>query len=122
MFGLGKTNRVDPAVAIAAVADGAAVLLDVRTASEFDDTHAVGAINFELARIAGGHMPPMGKNDAVYVYCQSGGRSAQAAMLLERAGFTNVQNLGGLHAWSSAGGPVEESDSPSVAPQCEVEL
>lgn len=40
------------------------------------------------------------KEEEVIVYCRSGGRSGQAAMILETMGFQNVKNLtGGMLAW-----------------------
>jgi rhodanese-related sulfurtransferase len=40
------------------------------------------------------------KDEEVIVYCRSGGRSGQAAMLLETMGFQNVKNLtGGMLNW-----------------------
>jgi rhodanese-related sulfurtransferase len=40
------------------------------------------------------------KDKEVIVYCRSGNRSGQAAMLLETMGFENVKNLaGGMLAW-----------------------
>ena len=40
------------------------------------------------------------KEEEVIVYCRSGGRSGQAAMLLETMGFQNVKNLtGGMLGW-----------------------
>lgn len=40
------------------------------------------------------------KDQEVIVYCRSGGRSGQAAMILETMGFQNVKNLtGGMLAW-----------------------
>lgn len=40
------------------------------------------------------------KNEEVVVYCRSGKRSLQAAMMLETMGFSNVKNLdGGVLAW-----------------------
>ena len=40
------------------------------------------------------------KDAEVIVYCRSGNRSGQAAMLLETMGFTNVNNLaGGMMRW-----------------------
>lgn len=40
------------------------------------------------------------KDEEVIVYCKSGNRSGQAAMLLESYGFTNVKNLtGGMMNW-----------------------
>lgn len=40
------------------------------------------------------------KEAEVIVYCRSGNRSGQAAMLLETMGFSNVNNLaGGMMRW-----------------------
>lgn len=40
------------------------------------------------------------KDQEVIMYCRSGGRSGQAAMILETMGFQNVKNLtGGMLAW-----------------------
>ncbi len=61
----------------------------------------------------GGTLLPLGKiqtmqiddiedlrNEEVIVYCRSGVRSSQAAMVLQQLGFTNVINLtGGMVAW-----------------------
>lgn len=40
------------------------------------------------------------RNEEVIVYCRSGVRSSQAAMMLQQFGFVNVINLaGGMLAW-----------------------
>ncbi|ASZ12003.1 rhodanese-like domain-containing protein [Chitinophaga pendula] len=40
------------------------------------------------------------KDEEVILYCRSGNRSGQAAMLLETMGFSNVKNLvGGMMNW-----------------------
>jgi rhodanese-related sulfurtransferase len=40
------------------------------------------------------------KGEEVIVYCRSGGRSGQAAMILETMGFQNIKNLtGGMLGW-----------------------
>lgn len=40
------------------------------------------------------------KGEEVIVYCRSGNRSGQAALILETLGFTNVKNLtGGMLSW-----------------------
>ena len=40
------------------------------------------------------------KDEEVIVYCRSGARSGQAAMLLETMGFNNIKNLsGGMLGW-----------------------
>ncbi len=64
----------------------------------------------------GGTLLPLGKvqtmqiddiedlrNEEVIVYCRSGMRSAQATMILQQLGFTNVLNLeGGMVGWQDA--------------------
>ncbi len=45
------------------------------------------------------------KDEEVIVYCRSGNRSGQAAMILETMGFTNVKNLtGGMMKWQETFG------------------
>lgn len=40
------------------------------------------------------------KNEEIIMYCRSGNRSGQAALMLEMVGFTNVVNLtGGMLNW-----------------------
>lgn len=43
------------------------------------------------------------QTEEVIVYCRSGMRSMQAAMMMQSFGFTNVKNLiGGVVAWQEA--------------------
>ena len=82
------------------IASGA-VVLDVRTAEEFGETHLPQAINIpvqELAqrlvdvdKLAGGD-----KTKQIVVYCASGARAAKAKAHLEQAGYTQVVNGGGF--------------------------
>ncbi|HCL03831.1 MAG TPA: rhodanese-like domain-containing protein, partial [Lachnoclostridium phytofermentans] len=39
------------------------------------------------------------KNSILYIYCQSGARSARACQILSAKGYTNVYNLGGIMGW-----------------------
>lgn len=49
------------------------------------------------------------KDKEVFVYCRSGGRSANAAKLLAQQGQYKVYNLkGGITAWKKAGFPIEK--------------
>lgn len=86
-------------------------VIDVREPAEFDG---------ELGHIEGAELVPLGKLTSeastwdkatkVVTVCRSGGRSAQAAVLLESAGFSHVANLsGGMIAWRSAGHPVAKA-------------
>ncbi|MFZ5482144.1 MAG: rhodanese-like domain-containing protein [Myxococcota bacterium] len=85
-----------------------AVLLDVRTPEEFAGGHVPGARNVpvqDLERRVAELEPFRGK--AVYVICQSGGRSVKASELLAARGFSAVNVKGGTAAWVAAGNPIE---------------
>lgn len=72
-------------------------IIDVREPNEFVSGHIPGAKNVPLGKI--GSYTPKGK---VYVICQSGGRSKNAAKTLEAKGFDVVNVSGGMSAWSGA--------------------
>ena len=87
---------------------GKSIVLDVRTAAEFDAGHLRDAKNIPLPELAK-RVGELGKSKSVtvIVVCQKGTRSAQAASLLEKAGFDDVVCLdGGLDAWQTLGLPV----------------
>lgn len=81
-----------------------AKLYDVRTPEEFAAGHFVGAENVPLQDIEAGKLPAVDKSTKISLYCRSGNRSSQAAMLLKDAGFTNIIDLGGLSDVQSMGG------------------
>ena len=79
----------------AAIAEGA-VIVDVRTASEYAGKHYQGAINIPVDVISD-KLAKIGPNDKpVIVYCASGNRSAAAAGALKAAGYEHVVNAGGI--------------------------
>ncbi|TFD54446.1 rhodanese-like domain-containing protein [Cryobacterium frigoriphilum] len=81
------------------------VVVDVRTASEFEAGHLDGAVNIDVqsadfdALI--GALPAAG--DYV-VYCASGNRSAGAVDRMEGLGFTAVTDAGGISEAETATG------------------
>ena len=79
--------------------DGA-VLLDVRTVQEYRVGHIPGSKNVPLQVIDNIRNIVKNKNTPLYVYCQSGSRSRQAADLLGALGYGNVKNIGGISAYS----------------------
>ncbi|NCU30438.1 rhodanese-like domain-containing protein [Candidatus Saccharibacteria bacterium] len=81
-----------------------AKLLDVRTKEEYDSGHFAGATLFALQDIESGKLPDVARETKIYVYCRSGNRSSQAMDLLNKAGFTNVIDLGGLSDVQKIGG------------------
>ena len=81
-------------------------LLDVRTAAEFNGGHIPGAANISVEMLAQ-NLDEVPRDKPVVVYCRSGNRSAQAAQILDEAGYTNVYDLGGIITWAQQGYPVQ---------------
>ena len=83
------------------------VLVDVRTDAEVAEGIIEGAahIDFYSEDFAAQMEATYGedKDQAIYLYCRSGGRSGKALNQLKQAGFTNVHHLvGGFMAWSAS--------------------
>jgi phage shock protein E len=76
-----------------------AVLLDVRSESEYRDAHIDGALNVPYDQVAQRTAEIGPKERPVVLYCRSGRRSAIAGKTLIDAGFTNVYDLGSKSDW-----------------------
>lgn len=101
-------NEIDPDW----VADHAIDLqiVDVREPNEYagDLGHIGGARLIPLGELAT-QVGSLNKDDPTVTVCRSGGRSAQAVVILEKQGFTKVANLaGGMLAWRQHALPVVE--------------
>ena len=77
-----------------------AVLLDVRTPQEYRSGHIPGSKNVPLQTIDKVASVAENKDTVLYVYCQSGARSRQATNVLRGMGYTKVNNIGGIAAYS----------------------
>jgi phage shock protein E len=81
--------------------DKTVVLLDVRTAEEFESGHIEGSVLLPYDLIspssAGAVIPS--SETTVLVYCRSGRRSAIAADSLRKLGYMRVFDLGGINTW-----------------------
>ncbi|MGE0772676.1 MAG: rhodanese-like domain-containing protein [Cyclobacteriaceae bacterium] len=85
-----------------------AILLDVRTAPEYNRGHIANAqlIDFYQSDFVD-RLKRLDRSKPVFVYCEVGGRSGVAARALVNLGFTNVVDLKqGYRAWVSAKKPV----------------
>ncbi len=73
-------------------------LIDVRSPMEFQMGHAQGAINLPIEQLAIrlSNGCELDKNAEINLYCASGARAGVAKTLLERAGYSKVNNAGGL--------------------------
>lgn len=81
-------------------ADAGAVLLDVRTPEEYRQGHIPESKNVPLQQLDRIASVADNKSAQLYVYCYSGSRSRQAVSILQRMGYTNVKNIGGIAAYS----------------------
>lgn len=96
------SNAVSVTDAVTLVADGDAVLIDVRTRQEWKSGHAPGARHISLASLEQ-QMARIPENRTVLAICQSGSRSARATTFLQRAGYDARNVKGGMRAWARAG-------------------
>ncbi len=67
-------------------------LVDVRTKPEYQSGHVQGARLIPVTEL-NGRLRQIPEDKPVFLVCESGSRSAQAAALLERAGFEEVYNI-----------------------------
>jgi rhodanese-related sulfurtransferase len=76
-------------------------IIDVREPSEYQE-YNIGGKLIPLGKIMSFQFDELEdlKNEELIIHCKMGGRSLQACMMLEAAGFTNVVNVtGGTNAW-----------------------
>ena len=81
--------------------DANAVLLDVREEAEYITGHAVDAVLLPLRELdAASASEAIPSHDtSVLVYCRSGRRSREAALILAELGYTEVYDIGSLIGW-----------------------
>ncbi len=85
------------------------LLIDVRTAGEFNRGHIPGAIHIPYNELAGrlGEIRPH-HDKGVVLYCETGGRAGVAERILREAGLDNIKHLEGhMAAWRQSELPIE---------------
>jgi len=108
-----EVQKIAPAEAAKRVADGKAVLVDVREATEWTATGvAAPAVLLAKSDFDGAQKdwkPFLEKNAGkeIILYCRTGNRSGQVAAALAAKGV-NVANAGGFKEWADAGLPVRK--------------
>jgi glyoxylase-like metal-dependent hydrolase (beta-lactamase superfamily II)/rhodanese-related sulfurtransferase len=88
---------------------GAVQILDVREAGEFNGPlgHIEGAVLIPLGELAE-RANELARDRPIVALCRAGGRSAQATVILQQAGFKDVANLtGGMLRWRAEGHAVD---------------
>jgi phage shock protein E len=91
---LKKMLGIGPAINYKTLVENGAIVIDVRTKSEFQGGHIKGALNIPLQNLAAGSSK-LAKNKVIITCCASGMRSASAKSMLRSAGFSEVHNGGG---------------------------
>ena len=77
-----------------------AQLIDVREPNEYEAGHILGARNIPLSQLKM-RMKELRPDKPVYLYCQSGSRSARAAQFLYKKGYKDLSHLqGGFKKWT----------------------
>ena len=86
-----------------------AQLIDVREDNEFNSAHAEGARHMGRGIIDRDIVQTFPDKDTeLILYCGGGYRSALAADMIQKMGYTNVWSMaGGWAAWQESGAPVE---------------
>lgn len=103
----GGVVSVNPSEARQALDDGA-VMIDVRTTSEWNAGHAPFATHVPMDQLDR-KLNRVAKTKQVVVVCRSGNRSRTVCRQLASDGY-DVRNLsGGLRAWDRAGLPVVDN-------------
>lgn len=90
------------------IASGA-LLIDVREDNEYEAGHATGAKHMGRGIIERDIVQAFpDKSTDLVLYCGGGFRSALAADMLQKMGYTNVWSMdGGWKAWKESGSPTE---------------
>jgi hydroxyacylglutathione hydrolase len=103
---LAQIREIEPTALAAMRGSETPVVIDVRHDGEWNSGHLPAAIHLPLGHLAE-HLAELPKDQPLVTQCQSGNRSAIAASVLHRHGFSDVSNLvGGYAAWEHAGLPV----------------
>lgn len=103
--------KLSPAEAAEKMRSGDVLILDVRDATEVQQTGRIkGALNVSRGMLefradpeSQYHNPAFRKDKTILLHCASGGRSALSGKVLQDMGYTAVFNIGGFKDLSEAG-------------------
>ncbi len=77
------------------------VILDVRTAAEYEKKHIPGSVLLPIEELRNGNFKLLtDKNQKILIYCWTGRRAEDSAKILAENGYTNVFEFGGLVSWT----------------------
>jgi rhodanese-related sulfurtransferase len=96
-----KFSSISPMLAVTKMNDSDTLIIDVREAPDFVQSHIENAVNTPLSKLSEGLKKIAEyKHKPVLIACQNGTRSLSAAKLLTKEGFEQVFVInGGMQAW-----------------------
>lgn len=106
IFSQTKIENVDAATFKKYIDEKKGVLIDLRTDDELKNKGMIkGATQLDfLAKDSEERISKLDKKKTYLIYCASGGRSGDAAELMEKQGFQHVVNLEkGIEGWKKSG-------------------
>lgn len=85
------------------------IVIDVRSAEDFDSKRIAGAINFPYRTMNAESTAHLSKEKVLVTYCSGPGcnGSTKGALRLAALGFQVKELIGGIEYWIREGGPVE---------------
>ena len=112
--------RITPAQAQQMIANGNALVVDLRDGTEVQQSGMVagaahvprGILEFRADPESATHDKAFSRDKTIILYCASGGRAALGGKTLKDLGYQTVYNLGGFKDWADSGGAVERPTGP----------
>jgi rhodanese-related sulfurtransferase len=108
--------KISPQEARDMMTKGDTLVVDVRDAPEVQASGKVagavhvsrGMLEFRADPDLPSHDKNFSRDNAVILYCGSGGRAALAGKMLKDLGYERVYNLGGFKDWADSGGAIDK--------------
>jgi rhodanese-related sulfurtransferase len=110
-----RIENLTPEAVAAELTGGEVLLVDIREPEERAQHGGIpgaihtarGMLEFAADPTSAYYHPAFDPGARIILFCATGGRSALAAAMLQRLGYTRMAHLdGGLRAWQEAGLPV----------------
>ncbi len=98
-----------PAQIESKLAEGRAVLIDVREEFEHAEEKIEGAALHPLSKLDAAEVEKTAEGREILLHCRSGNRSGKAMAKLAESGVSASHLAGGIEAWKASGRPVERS-------------
>jgi rhodanese-related sulfurtransferase len=112
-FALARLQQVTVQELSTRLQSGGLQVLDVRREGEWQAGHIADADWYPLDRFKAA-LPHLEQNALIAVHCKSGYRSMIACSLLQRAGYSVINVIGGFDAWEQATLPVVSAAAVSA--------